>query len=165
MLRQALGRLRSVAAGDATWGALPSTSAIAREPPSLVPPSSPSPGDRMPRGTGGGRGAGRSLGYGGGKGAGGIRASTAPAPLTRRLPPLTDLDSDTSAAVSALKATPSSELNDLGGRFEALSSFIQRARKDDCTVTVGQSSNLQQSLLKGPPGSTPVLLERLAATA
>ena len=67
--------------------------------------------------------------------------------------------------MSALKATPSSELNDLGGRFEALSSFIQRARKDDCTVTVGQSSDLQQSLLKGPPGSTPVLLERLAAKA
>ena len=66
--------------------------------------------------------------------------------------------------MSALKATPSSELNDPSGRFEALSSFIQRARKDDCTVTVGQSSSLQQSLLKGPPGSTPVLLERLAAT-
>ena len=32
-------------------------------------------------------------------------------------------------------------------------------------MTVGQSSDPQQALLKGPPGSTPVLLERLAAKA
>ena len=67
--------------------------------------------------------------------------------------------------MSTLRATPSSELNDVDGRFKALFSFIQLARKDDCTVTAGQSSDLQQALLKGPPGSTPVLLERLAAKA
>ena len=92
----------SVATGNATWGVLPSTSASTRELPAPVLPSRPSPGDRMPRDTE--------------KGTGGMRAPTFPAapkavmatPFTNqraRLLPLLDLDSNTSAAVSALRAT------------------------------------------------------------